>query len=409
MSVSEWRRGPIGPEADRWATRRTCKSVLVVVHTVTSGQRLLDAVGVLENDLRIQVYFTQAPDEFGSGVPEFLSGLGAARMPWDQATSTTFDLAIAASHGGVHRVRAPLIVMPHGAGHGKLVSRRAGRAAGARLVYGLDAQRLVHDGALVPAALVLAHRDDRRELARSCPEALAVASVVGDPCHDRLRASLDRRPLYKMALGVGDGRKLVVVASTWGPRSLLGSRPDLWPRLLSELPEEEFQVVTLLHPNAWHGHGEFQVRSWLADCLRRGLSLVPPEADWRAVLAAADWVIGDHGSVTTYAAVTGAPVLLGGFPGSEVNPDSAQALLGAVAPRVSGRGSLRRQLLRAADGFTPERYRAVVERITSEPGRFDRNLQRLIYRLLRLRRPAAVPGPRPVPPPFLVSRAGGGR
>jgi hypothetical protein len=148
------------------------------------------------------------------------------------------------------------------------------------------------------------------------------------------------------------------------------------------------------------------VRSWLADCLRRGLSLVPPEADWRAVLAAADFVIGDHGSLSTYGAVTGVPVLLGGFPGSDVNPESAQALLGAAAPRITSRGSLRRQLLRAAEDFTPGRYRAVVERITSEPGRFDRNMQRLIYRLLRLRRPATVPYPRPVPAPFLISRAG---
>ncbi|XVQ10269.1 hypothetical protein ACQP1W_48485 [Spirillospora sp. CA-255316] len=409
MSVSEWRRGPIGLDADRWATRHACRTVLIVVHTVTSGQRLMDAVHLMENDLRVQVFFTQAPDAFGAGVPEFLAGLGAARLPWEQATRLEFDLAIAASYGGVHELHAPLIVMPHGAGYGKLVARRGGRAAGSRPVYGLDAQRLVHDGALVPAALVLAHRDDRRELARSCPEALPVAQVAGDPSHDRLVVSLDRRPSYQVALGAGDGRKLVVVTSTWGARSLLGSRPDLWPRLLAELPDEEFHVVTLLHPNVWHGHGELQLRSWLADCLRRGLSLVPPEADWRAVLAAADWVIGDHGSVTAYAAVTGVPVLLGGFPGADVNPDSAQALLGKIAPRISGRGSLRRQLLRAAAGHSPERYRPVVERISSEPGRFNRNMRQVIYRLLRLRQPATVPVTRPVQAPYLMRSTGGRR
>jgi hypothetical protein len=401
MSVSEWRRGPLGPGTERWVTRRACKTVLLVVHTVTSGQRLLDAVRLMENDLRVQVYFTQAPDRFGTGVPEFLAGLKAALLPWEQAIRTGFDLAIAASLGGLHELHAPLIVMPHGAGHGKLVSRRAGRAAGDRMVYGLDAQRLVHDGALVPAGLVLAHRDDRRELARSCPEALPVACVAGDPCHDVLVASLDRRSSYQVTLGAGDGRKLVVVTSTWGARSLLGSRPDLWPRLRAELPEEEFQVVTLLHPNVWHGHGEMQVRSWLAGC-----RLVPPEADWRGVLAAADWVIGDHGSVTAYGTAAGVPVLLGGFSDDDVNPDSAQARLGGLAPRISGRGSLRRQLLRAAEDFSPELHRPVIERITSEPGRFNRNMRGLIYRLLRLRQPATVPAVRPVPAPFLV---GGGR
>src|SRR5690606_12386964 len=124
--------------------------------------------------------------------------------------------------------------------------------------------------------------------------------------------------------------------------------------------------------------------AWLADCLRRGLSLVPPEADWRAVLAAADWVIGDHGSVTAYATVTGAPVLLGTFADEDCRPGSAQSLLGRVAPRISSRGSLRRQLLQAAEKFDRGRYREVVERLTSEPGRFNRNMWQLMYRRLRL-------------------------
>ncbi|MXQ67908.1 hypothetical protein GQ466_28220 [Actinomadura rayongensis] len=393
----------MGPDADRLATREASRTVLLVVHTVTSGQRLMDAAKLLENDLRVQVVFTRGPDVFGEGVGEFFARLGVITIPWSQATATRFDLAIAASDGGTHEVRAPLIVMPHGAGFNKLVMRGAGRAAGSRMVYGLDPQRLVHDGSLIPSAIALAHEDDRATLARTCPEALPVADVVGDPAHDTLLASRARRSSYQVALGAGDGRKLVVVTSTWGPHSLFARRPALWARLLTELPEDEFRIVTMLHPAVWSTYGHWQIRTWMAEYLRRGLSLVPPEADWRAVLAAADWVIGDHGSATVYGAVAGAPVLLGTFHAADVSAGSPAAVLGAAAPRLSGRGTLRRQLLQAAADFHPDAYAQVVGRITSEPGAFNRNMRRLMYRLLRLRQPASVPTAQPAAQPFLIA------
>ncbi|GAA4136109.1 hypothetical protein GCM10022416_19380 [Actinomadura keratinilytica] len=376
--------------------------MLVVAHTLTSVQRLMDVARLVENDLRIQVVFTQAPDVFGAGVRDYLTGIGAACLPWRQATSSRFDLAIAASLEGLHEIHAPLIVMPHGAGHNKLVGTGRGRTAGFRAAYDLDAQRLMHDGALVPSSVVLAHTEDLAQLERSCPEAVPAAVVCGDPSHDILVASRECRPSYQVALGAGDGRKLVVVTSTWGRKSLLGRRAGLWRRLVAELPEDEFQVVALLHPNVWSGSGSWQVRAWFADCLRRGLSLLPPEADWRPVVAAADFVIGDHGSVSAYGTVTGVPVLLGTFAADDCRPGSAQSLLGALAPRISARTPLRRQLLRAAEAFRPELYRAVVERLSSEPGRFHRNMRRLIYRLLRLRAPDTVPVALPAVPPCLV-------
>lgn len=402
MAHSERRRGPEGPAAENGA-RGARRTVLLIVHTVASGQRLLDAARLLEDDPRVEVVFTQGPDVFGEGARAFLSGLGAAGTPWANATRTRYDLAVAAAHGGIHEVDAPLVVLPQeagGLGAAGVVARRAGRAAGG--AYGLDPRRLVHDGWLVPSAIALPHRDDRAALARACPEALPAAGVVGDPAYDGLVASLDRRPAYRAALGAGDGRKLVVVCSSWGRESLIGRRPGLWPRLLAELPEDEYQVVSLLHPHLWAGRGSWQARAWLAECRRRGLHLVAPEADWRGVLAAADWIIGDQGAATVYGAAAGVPVLLGCFHAAGVGPGSAAALLGETAPRLTGVGSLRRQLARAAEEFRPEPLRRVAERITSEPGRFGRNMRRLMYRLLRLGQPPTVPVPRPAVPPFLA-------
>jgi hypothetical protein len=401
MSRFEWRRVPIGLDARRWVTRDDFRTVLVIVHTITSGQRLLDVVHLLESDLRVQVVFTKGPDVFNSGVDQFLADVGGVVVPWQQATQLEFELALAASYGGIHEVHAPLIVMPHGAGFGKIV-QRADRAVSGGTAYGLDPQRLMRDGDVVPAAIVLPHEAERTRLARTCPEALPAAVVVGDPCHDRLIASLPFRELYRRALGAHPGQKLVVVTSTWGPRSLFGARDNLISRLMNELPRDEYRVLAVLHPNVWTGHGTWQVRAWLADHLRNGLSLMPPDTEWRAALVAADWIIGDYGSVALYGTVAGVPVLHTDLPGKEVDPSSAIPEFAKVTPRVSSRRSMLIQLAKAKAEYEPDRYQNVVSRITSEPGKFNRNMRQLMYRLIGLRQPATIPTTDPVSPPFLL-------
>jgi hypothetical protein len=404
MSVIEWRRVPVGPDAGRWVTRTGCRVVLVVVHTVTSGQRLMDVVRLLGPDLRIQVVFTVAPDVFNTGAAEFLEAAGGVVVPWLQATQLEFDLALAASYGSIHEIHAPLIVMPHGAGYAKLAARLPGRRAVAtRAAYGLEAQRLVHDGSVVPAAIVLPHTADRARLARTCPQALPAAKVAGDPCFDRLLASAAHRAAYRDSLGVSPDRKLVVVASTWGSTSLFGQADAILPQLLAELPREKFQVAALLHPNVWAGHGLWQIRAWLEESLRRGLGLIPPHADWRGALIAADTIIADHGSLGVYGALAGVPLLLASFAAQDIDRSSANALLARAAPRLDPGPPLLTQLARAEADYQPTHYDEVVARITSQPGRFNRNMRRLMYRLLGLPQPAAIAPPAAVPPPFLIA------
>jgi hypothetical protein len=179
----------------------------------------------------------------------------------------------------------------------------------------------VYHGRVVPAAIVLPHREWRRQLRRSCPEALPAAVIGGDPAYDRLVASMPHRERYRRALGVGGEERLVVVSSTWGPRSLHARHPELPSRLLTEASRTRYRVAVVLHPNIWHHHGSWQVRAWYADCLRRRVVLIPPE-DWRGVLVAADRVIGDHGSVTYYAASVSVPTVVGTYPDDAIDPES---------------------------------------------------------------------------------------
>lgn len=398
MGEYGWCRVPVGLDAQRWVTRSGCRSVLVVVHTVTGGQRLVEVVAPLARDPRVQVMFTVGPDVFGNGVPGLLHRLGVVVVPWLQAINQRFDLAVAAAYGGIAELHAPLVVLSHGAGHNKLTSRRlAGGVPVVREVYGLAGQSLVRDGRVIPAAIGLAHRADRVLLERSCPPAALVAHVLGDPCFDTIRASISFRDRYRDALGLAAGEELVVLASTWGHRALFNRVHRLVSGWLAHGARRGTRIALMLHPNVWFGHGVWQVRAWLHAWVREGLIVIGPDVDWRAVLVAADWVIGDHGSTTLYGAAAGARVLTCAQPG-EVAAGSPMAELLAAAPRfVMGR-PLGRQLdkHRAIDRGV---YRPAIERITSRPGGFATAAQRLFFHQLGLRSPASVPRAEPAPPP----------
>ncbi|WP_307795384.1 hypothetical protein [Actinacidiphila acididurans] len=366
------------------------------MHTVAYGKRLVDVIALLESDFRIQVSFTAPPHMFASGVPEYLARLGGTVVAWEEAVRTRFDLVLAAGPRGVEHLDAPLVALPHGA---NFIKRVMGTPDDG--VAGLRRRDLTPGGKL-PAAVVLAHDDDLAELKRACPEAAPVAEVVGDPVFDRMTASLAGRGTYRRALGVGEGHNLVAVASTWGPGSLFTRFESLLPRLAHELRPDQFMIVALLHPNIWATHSVWQVNAWLARCRQMGVHVIAPEADWRSVLVAADWIIGDHGSVTVYGTVTGAPILLTGSPHQEIAPDSPAADLSQAAPVLSPMHGIAEQLAYAAAEYRRSDYQAIAARITSHPGEFARRMRRLIYRHLGLGQPAHPPATLPLPlPPAL--------
>ena len=388
-------------EQGHWLTVQDCKRVLVVIHTVTFAQRLREVFELLETDLRIQLVFTVAPHAFGNGVTDFLRSLGITTVPWEEALQAEFDLALAAGSRGVHGLRTPVVRISHGAGQIKLLTDVTALAPGERRSPGmLSRQHLLHEGRLVPAAIVYAHDRDLEELARSCPEALAVAHVVGDPCVDRITVGRPRRDSYRRALGIEDGQRLVVVTSTWGPASTFGRLDSLLPQLLSQLPGAGFRVAMLVHPNVFSGHGSRQVHAWLSCCQDRGIAVVPPEADWQALLIAADWIIGDHGSLTAYGTLTGATMLLTAGYRSEVSACSPAALLSAVAPVIAPGYPLAEQLEYAAQSHSPGQYDQVVASLSSAPGQFHRRMRSVVYRMLGLGEPARPPfvAPPPLPP-----------
>ncbi|SFP19329.1 MULTISPECIES: hypothetical protein [Actinomadura] len=399
--ANAWVPGPFGLDALRGSTVRAGRTVLAVAHHVTAATRLADVMPLLETDRRVAVAYTASPaSAFTGGLDAHLRDLGGLVVPWQQAVATRWDLVVAASHGMLEKLHGPVMTVLHGAGPGKLLPRLRGAGPpAARPVSGLIRERLVVAGRVVPSSIVLAHDRHREMLERECPEAGPVAFTAGDPCLDRLLASMPYRSVYRRALGVRPGRRLVFVSSTWNGDSLLGRHPDLLLRVAAELPRDRYQIVAALHPNVWSYHSKRQVLAWHADCLRLGVRLFPPEEGWRAGLVAADVLIGDHGSVTCYGAAIGVPVLLGTFPEDAVAPGTHVAGLGALAPRVDWDRPLVPQLEEAAHAFTGRVHAAIRNAVSSRPGEAAGLIRGEMYRLLRLPDRECPPDVQPVPLP----------
>ncbi|WP_256725776.1 hypothetical protein [Streptomyces sp. IMTB 2501] len=401
--------------------------MLFIVHNVTSATRLLDVLPLFDGDLRVQMTATcTGSSPFLAGVPELLARAGLPVLPWEQAKETPFDLVVSASYGGeLASVQGKLAVLSHGVGYNKRLSTPdtghrtpdTGHPSPSSSppVFGLSPDWLLEDGRPLATATVLSHPEQLERLRSACPEAAPTAVLAGDPCYDRILAALPRRAAFRRALGVGPGQRLIVVSSTWASRSLFGGAAepeadDLLPWLLSrlsaELPADEYRTVAVLHPNIWYGHGPGQVHAWLDNARRAGLDAIPPLDGWRQALIAADCVLGDHSSVTYYAASLGIPVLLGAFPEQDLDPLSPVAALGRTAPRLVRRGSLRAQIDQVVAAHDPGRYKELAEQTSSAPGESAALLRRLFYGLMELPEPDQRPAlldPLPLPP-YLPAR-----
>ncbi|WP_328618217.1 hypothetical protein OHS18_21050 [Amycolatopsis sp. NBC_00355] len=387
MAAELWVRGPFGLGSSTRVTRPRCRAVLVVVPTVTAGTRLLDLVSLLENDLRVQIVFTVPhTTQRWQGVEEFVRGLDGLVLPWAQAVAHRFDLVLAASHRHLDELHGPILLVGHGAGRVK--PRRHSRKAGgaSEPTTGVDRELLTFRGRVLPAVLGLSTDSEMDLLRERCAEAAPNAVVAGDVCLDRMRASRHLREVYRHTLGVPPARQLVTVSTTWFTDSAFGQVPQLYRAVVDALPAQRYAVAAVLHPNVWAVHGRRQISAWLADAMAGGLLLIPPESGWQATMIAADWVIGDHGSTTGYAAALGRPVTLASVPdGCPQEGSVADAVRAHTVPLDWGRPLPdQAEAARWRAGKLAESVTAV---ITSRPDRSAGILRSAMYRLLELSEP----------------------
>ncbi|MFI5783329.1 hypothetical protein [Nocardia sp. NPDC051570] len=368
-----------------------------MAHNTTATTRLFDTLGILARDPRIRIYFTRPQSSpFDTDTREFLATHGATEIEWQDAVALDFDMTISASYGGeLHRLQAPLIVIPHGMGYNKYQNKeqrtknKEQRTKNKeQSVFGLSPDWLLHDGKVVPSVIVLSHTEQRERLRRSCPQAVSRTLIAGDICYDRLRASRPFRPSYRRAYGLRTAQRLIVISTTWGPDSILGTISDLPRKLAAELPVDEYRIALALHPNIRSFHSRWQVSEYLSDSARAGVEVLDDVQDWRTAVVAADLIVGDHGSIPFYGAALGIPLLLATAPVQSVAPDSPSAQLLGTAPRLDIDADIRQQIERTISEHRPDHYTDIARLTTSAPDEGAALLRTVMYRTLNLPEPA---------------------
>ncbi|WP_439940021.1 translation initiation factor 2 [Streptomyces sp. BBFR115] len=333
--------------------------------------------------------------EFGADALAAIEEVGGRTLPWDEACARSYDLVLAASpKGDLHLLRGPRVLLPHGAGYNKSIPGEGSGSAS-----GLDPVHLHRSGHDAPPAALhaVAHPDQVARLAAVAPRAAERAKVIGDPTLERLLASRTLREPFRAALGTG-ARRLVALASTWGPESLLRRDPGLPARLAALLPYDEFQLALVAHPNEHSRLGAYELAERLAPALAAGMVLARPHEEWASVLVAADALITDHGSAALYyCAVEDRPVVSVWRGGAELIPGSPMDALLSRVPRLERA----EDLAEAVRAYRPGTGREAARAAFAHQGRALNRLRTELYALLGLVPPPharplrLLPAPRP--------------
>ncbi|MFD5651011.1 translation initiation factor 2 [Streptomyces sp. NPDC127039] len=361
--------------------------------------RLLDVLPALSGDARITRLFTLVPgSDFGVDVFSAIERVGGTLIPWSEAPTRSYDLVLAASPKGELRLlRGRQVLLPHGAGYNKAIPDEGSDSAS-----GLDPELLLREGGDdVPIALhALAHPDQLTRVAAADPRAADGAKVVGDPTLERLLASLPLRARYRAALGTGP-RKLLVLASTWGPESLLGRRPDLPAQLAAHLSYDTHQLALLVHPNEHSRLGTYELTERLAPALDAGVILVRPHEQWASFLIAADALVTDHGSAALYyCAAQDRPVVSACRGESELIPGTPMDQLLSRIPRLGPADTVEQ----AFADYQPGTGEAAARAAFAHRGRALNLLRAELYALLGMTPPAIPCAPRLLPRPLPAER-----
>ncbi|WP_198287035.1 hypothetical protein [Frankia sp. QA3] len=346
---------------------------LVVVHSVAAGERLLAAARAVEDEPGVQVVFTQPPGPADNRVVDFLAAADALTTPWECAVNERFDLVIAASPTSIGTLRGALLLLPEVSTRGEIVDHNGRRCIPA--LNGLLRQRADDFDAVV---IGLPHDAAVAALRAASPNSGRCATVVGDPTYDHLLGALAHRDAYREQLGIPHDQRLGLVVSTRGPDSLLGRTPALLRRIAMDPPTRSDRLVCHLHPDVWVWHGRRQVLAWAGSVVRTKVRFLRPEQPWQVSAAAADYIVGDHGALTAYAAATGKAVYLAS-PVSAAIPNS----LGEAVVRY-GRVLDPAVPLAAQFDWTARPSAPVARRVTSVPGRSADLLRTECLRLLRI-------------------------
>ncbi|MEV6832707.1 hypothetical protein [Amycolatopsis sp. NPDC051102] len=380
---------------EHWATR-IGQSVLVLAPHIVALARLEDLVPLIESDHRtMRVYAVPEDGEDRPDTAERIRTSGGVLLSMPEAGRGSHGLVLGASPRGLWDVRGPALMVSHGGGLGQYRPQRT--ETDGELVTSLDPTQLMRDGRVRPDRIALVHDREMQLLGEICPDAVPHAFVAGDIAFDRLLAAAEFRDQHRRALGVTDDQEILLVTSTWSPRSGFGHNPEMFRQIVDAAPGAK--VIASLHPLIWSQHGVGQVLGWLSDAIEAGLDILVPYTDWRGAVAGADYVMADYTSIGTFAAGLGTPVLRLPHGPQPLLEGTPTAVLAQLTPGWDVSRPLLPQLHAAAEAQSRGLGARIAGLLTSRPGEAAKILREEMYALLGLGEPVRkVPlSPAPVP------------
>ena len=371
------------------------RSVLSVVRNGASAFRMLEIIRLFDDDERLNLRMTVGPQSrYDYGVEQLLTSERIRLLPWNAAKESRFDLILSGSaHTCLSQLRGPVVLFPHGAGHHK----RPPALSDGDQVFELTDDQLMHDGTAIATRHLLPGPDSLTRLERDCAPAARRAVIAGDPIVQQLRAHLSLRDSYRAELGLRPGQKLVVVSSTWGPRSLAGQSLGVLRRLVAELPMDEYRVAATFHHNVTIRDGHRELERILRSTIDSGLILIPPESGWQSTVLASDCLIGDYGSTTFYASDV-VPVAIAAHAPDECPADSPMTALANAVPHIDPDRPLRPQIDSLTDAPRPSIVEEIIDSSVTRDIDAPAVFRSTMYELMGLAEPTA-PAALPVAAP----------
>lgn len=257
-----------------------------------------------------------------------------------------WDLLLLADHAPLRYAPSiPRVIVAHGVARARHVREGS---------YYYDRQRLFWpDGRPVYEVMFEASDEGRRTGVQLVPEYAGRIEVVGDLRVDEMVRAAEGSGDLRGSLG-WDGRRIVLVMSTWSRHALITSHGAAMLAALQALIDRgDHAAVVTMHPNLWDEKrcGTDAWRRLVERAAGPYLRVLQPEEDWAPWLALADVAVTDHTSLAATFAVLERPML----------PVS-------VPDGVVAEGTFAAWLLDAVDPLTdPNELGDALERVVSQP------------------------------------------
>lgn len=281
-----------------------------------------------------------------------------------QALCTPWDLIIFADHNNTRWFHPDIPKIKYG--HGLTSGKSYG--PGGSWAYGQSAL----DSSGEPLYKVMFVESVYYQDAALCenPALKSNLAVVGSLMADKLLTLNKDRVAIRQELGLKDEDKVLIIISTWGPKSLI---QRFGMHLLDQLPEigKDYKIYFIIHPlnDSLSFADKNALWERLESYARASVAMrVDPTQPWFPYLVAADIMLTDHTSLSLYYALLEKPLFFVPIATEAIGQESLIWRLYQLQKPYNLEINLKNQLEQTLERFCINRHREVVDLVLNERG-----------------------------------------